>query len=194
MIDERFIFLGVLFNVLGTISYLIETIKGRVKPNKVTWFLWALAPLVAFSAQIQQNVGLQSITTFTVGFGPLFIFFASFINKKSDWKITNFDIYCGLLSLLGLMFWAITKVGNIAILFAILADALAAIPTIVKSYRKPETEDYRAYLYAAISAVITLLTIKNWDFAHYAFQSYVLVICILFVVLIKFKLGKKIRS
>src|SRR3989344_5145645 len=163
MIDERFIFLGVLFNVLGTISYLIETVKGRVKPNKVTWFLWALAPLIAFTAQMQQNVGLYAITTFAVGFGPLFIFFASFVNKKSGWKITNFDIYCGLFSLLGLVLWGITKVGNIAILFAILADALAAVPTIVKSYHHPETEDYRAYLYAAISAVITLLTIKNWD-------------------------------
>ena len=89
MLDERFVFVGFGLSLIGGASYLFATIKGIAKPNKVTWFLWALAPLIAFWAQIQQGVGLQSLMTFVVGFNPLLIFLASFVNKKAFWKIAE---------------------------------------------------------------------------------------------------------
>lgn len=192
MIDEKFVFVGAVINLYGTFSYLLSTLKGETKPNKITWFLWALAPLIAFAAQVYQGVGLSSVMTFVVGFGPLLIFTASFVNRKSEWKISSFDLICGGLSLIGIILWSITRTGDIAILFAILADGLAAIPTLIKSYYEPETENYHAFLFAGINGFITLLTIKQWDFAHYAFPLYIFAICFIFVLLIKFKLGKRI--
>lgn len=192
MIDEKFVFIAVALNLVGGLSYLIATIKGEAKPNKVTWFLWGLASMIAFVAQVKQGVGLSSLMTFTVGFSPILIFFASFLNKKADWKITRFDLICGALSLIGLSLWALTKVGNVAILFAILADLLAGIPTIIKAYKAPETENYKAYLFSGIAAIITLLTIKQWDFAHSSFAFYILGFNIITFPLIKFKLGKKL--
>lgn len=190
MIDERFIFVGAAINLYGTLSYLLSTLKGETKPNRVTWFLWALAPLIAFVAQIYQGVGLSAVMTFVVGFGPLLIFIASFVNKKSEWKVSNFDLICGGLALIGIIFWAVTRTGNIAILFAILADGLAAIPTLIKSFYEPETENYKAFLFAGINSLIALSIIKQWDFANAAFPLYIFVICLIFVLLIKFKLGK----
>lgn len=194
MIDERFVFLAVALNLYGGLSYLISTLKGEVKPNKVTWFIWALAPLIAFGAAVSEGVGLSSLISLSVGLSPLLIFFASFLNKKAEWKLTTFDITCGILSLLGLVLWGITRAGNLAILFAILADGLAAVPTLVKSFYYPETENYKAFFFAAIAAIITLFTLKNWDFAHYAFPVYIFSICFIFVLLIKFQLGKKVTQ
>lgn len=194
MIDEKFIFLAVILNLIGGLSYLIDTIKGKAKPNKVSWFLWGLAPMIAFVAQVKQGVGLSSLMTFTVGFSPIIIFFVSFLNKKAAWKITKFDLICGALSLFGLILWAYTRVGNVAILFSLLADFLAGIPTLIKAYKAPETENYQAYLFAGIAAVITLLTLKNWDFAHSGFAFAILTFNVIAFPLIKFKLGKKISS
>lgn len=193
MIDEKFIFLAVAFNLIGSVSYLTDTLKGKAKPNKVSWSLWAIAPMIAFAAQVKQGVGLASLMTFAVGFGPVIIFLASLINKKAAWKITNFDLICGALSLLGLILWAFTRVGNLAILFSILSDGLAGVPTIVKSYKAPETENYHAYFFAWISSIITLLTIKSWDFAHYSFAIYIFLFNLITFPLIKFKLGKKLH-
>jgi hypothetical protein len=194
MIDERFVFLAICFNFIGAFGYLKDTISGKVKPNKVTWFLWALFSLTAFVAEINQGVGLSSVMTFVVGFNPLVIFFASFLNKKSQWKITKFDLICGAISLLGLLLWVVTKEGNLAILFAILADALAGVPTLIKSYKEPETESSGVYLFAAISAAITLLTLKEWNFATFVFPLYIVLICVTFFALIKFKLGKRLSK
>src|SRR5258705_13291527 len=124
MINQNWIYVGLAFQSWGGLSYLIDTVKGKVQPNRVTWLLWAIAPLIAFSAMIKQGVGIESLSTFIIGFVPLLIFIASFFNKKAVWHITKFDLICGTLSVLGLVLWLITKVGNVAILFSIIADGL----------------------------------------------------------------------
>ncbi len=190
MINENFIYLGALFNLFGSTSYVIDTIKGKTKPNRVTWFLWALAPLIAFGAMLGGGVSfLGGLMTFMVGFGPLMVLIASFVNKKSVWKITRFDIVCGVLSLIGVGLWFITRTGQIAILFSILADGLASLPTIVKAFKEPESESYLVFLFGAISAAITLLAAKTLDFTHIGFPAYIFVVCIVIFVLVKFKIG-----
>jgi len=194
MLNENFVILAVVVGSFTSIIYLIDTIKGKVQPNKVTFFLWALAPLIAFTAQIKQGVGIQSLLTFLVGFEPLLIFFASFLNKKSAWKLGSFDFICGALSLAGILAWYITQVGNLAIAFSIVADGLAALPTIVKVYRYPETENGLLYLGGFISALLTLLTIPSWTFAYYGFNLYLVVVTLIIFSLIQFKLGKKLSK
>lgn len=194
MLDERFVLLGVLLNIVGGLDYFIKTLQGKVKPNRVTWFLWALIPFIAFAAEINQGVGMQSLLTFMVGFNPLLIFFASFINKNSVWKINLLDIICAVFSLMGILLWMVTQVGDYAIMFSILADALAGIPTVIKSYRHPESEDYKIYYYGMLSAVITLLTVRQWNLANYGFPLYIFSINILLTVLIRFKIGIFLKS
>ncbi len=190
MINENFVIVGAVIGAIGALSYLIDTVKGKVKPNRVSFFLWSLAPLIAFAAEIQKGVGIQSLMTFSVGFLPLTIFIASFFNKKAEWKLGRFDIICGVLSLVGLIFWYISKEGNVAIAFSILADGLAALPTITKSYYYPETESGWPYLTGGISAGLTLLTIRDWSFAHYGFPVYILVVTLIIFSLVQFKIGK----
>ena len=91
MIDEKFVFLAIVLGLFGSFSYLIATIKGQAKPNKITWFIWAVAPLITFAAQAKQGVGLISLMTLAAGIGPLFIFFASFLNTQSLFRIYAFN-------------------------------------------------------------------------------------------------------
>src|SRR5574338_239963 len=119
MLNQNFVIVGTIIGAIGAVAYLIDTVKGKVKPNRVSFLLWSIAPLIAFAAQIQQGVGLESLMTFSTGFLPLTTFIASFVNKKAEWKLTKFDVVCGGLSLIGLILWLVTRVGNIAIAFSI---------------------------------------------------------------------------
>lgn len=194
MLDPNFVILGTIIGSVGGTAYLIYTIQGKVKPNRVTYLIWAIAPLIATVAQIQQGVGIQALMTFSIGFLPLLIFIASLFNKKAEWKVTKFDLICGALSIIGLLLWSITRVGNVAIVFAILADGLAALPTIVKSYKYPETESGWTYLTAAINSAFVLLTITAWDFAHYGIATYFLISSLIIFFLVQFKIGKKFHK
>ncbi len=194
MLDEKFIILGALLSFSGGLNYLINTIKGKTQPNRVSWFLWALAPMIAFVAELDKGVGLTSLMTFMAGFNPLLIVIASFLNKKSYWKLEKMDYVYGSISLFAILIWQITGEGNLAILFSILADGLASIPTVVKSYHQPETESSLIFLFGMINAGITLLTIKDWTFAHWGFPAYIFLICVILYSLIKFKLGLMIQA
>jgi hypothetical protein len=194
MINQNFIFVGFTLNLIGSLSYVIATLKGKTRPNRVTWFMWALAPLIAFVAQLSEDVGIQSLLTFAVGFGPLMVFTASFVNRKSVWRLTAFDMVCGALSLLGLLGWLITRHGNTAILFSILADGLAAVPTLRKSWTEPQSESSIVFGLAAINAIITLLTIDHFTFANSAFATYILAMCVVLFTLIRFNLGPRLAE
>ena len=192
MLNQNFIIIGTLIGAAGSLAYLVDTVKGNVKPNRVSFLLWSIAPLIAFAAQIKQGVGLESLMTFSTGFLPLTVFIASFVNKKAEWKITKFDLICGALSILGLILWLVTKVGNIAITFSILADALAAIPTLVKAYRYPDTEIAWPWIATVFGVVLTLLTLNALTFANSGFIIYILIVNTLIFSLVQFRIGEKL--
>lgn len=193
MISDKFVLFGCALNLIGSSSYVVHTVQGKTKPNRVSWLMWALAPMIALAAEIHADVGIQALLTFIVGFGPAMVFAASFVNRKSVWKITKFDILCGVLSMMGVVAWLFTKDGDYAIAFVIIGDIFAAIPTLRKSYTNPETESYLVFLLASINAALVLLTIDNWNFATYAFPIYILAICLVLVWLIKLRWGLKQR-
>ena len=193
MLPSGFVIIGALIGAAGSVAYLVDTVKGKVKPNRVSFLLWSIAPFIAFAAQINQGVGLESVMTFGTGFLPMTVFAASFVNKKAEWKVTRFDLVCGFLSIIGLALWLVTKVGNVAILFSILADGLAAVPTIVKAYRYPDTELAWPWLATVFGVVLTLLTLSEVTFANSGFIIYILLVDAFIFSLIQFRIGEKVK-
>lgn len=193
MLHPNFVIVGTLIGAIGTLAYIVDTVKGEIKPNRVSFLMWSIAPFIAFAAMLKQGVGISSLMTFSTGFLPLMVFIASFVNKKAEWKLTRFDLLCGFLSLVGLVLWMITQVGNIAIIFSIMADGLAAIPTIRKAYTYPETEIAWPWFATAIGVVLTLLTLKSWTFADYGFIVYILIVNLIISALVQFKIGKRMH-
>jgi hypothetical protein len=196
VIDPRFAILGALIILTGNAAYARDTVRGNTQPNRVTWTMWALAPMIAFAAEVAQGVGLNAVLTLAVGFGPLMVVVASFLDPKAYARVTPFDAGCGVLSLAALGAWAATGRGNVAILLSVLADFLAAIPTIRKAYLRPETEHAAAFLSGVAGAAITLLTIKpeDWGFASVAFPAYILLDSALISSLILIPRGRAVRT
>lgn len=193
MINEGWAYVAAVINVLGTITYIIDVFRGKARPNRVTWGVLTIAPTIAFSSMLSQGVSLaQSIMTFSVGFSPFLIFVSSFVVKYPAWKLKKFDITCGMLSIFGLLLWWITGEGNIAVVFSILADALAFLPTLVKSYFHPETESPWTFMASEIATIMGLMTVTTWNLEHVGFQLYILVANIVAIHLIYFKLGLKL--
>jgi hypothetical protein len=191
MISSPFVIVGALLQIVGVASYMVAMFKGDAQPNRVSWFLWALGPLVAFSAELNYHIGLVALMTFTVGFGPLLIFLGSFISRGAKWKLTRLDVTCGALSLGGLMLWQLTGEGYLAIALSIVSDLLAWIPTFVKSFQQPETENWHYFFFDATSAALALLAIDRWTFANWAWPVWIFASCASLVVVIKFKPGAR---
>ena len=134
--------------------------------------MWSLAPFIATAASLSDGGRWEVLPVFMSGFCPFMIFVASFVNKDATWELHWFDYACGGASFLALFLWTITRDPTIAIVLAILADGLAALPTMKKSWSHPETETSLTYLAASLAASTSFLAISDWRFNEYAFPVY----------------------
>lgn len=173
---QYLVILGALVSLSGCLSYALQTIKGKTKPNRVSWLLWSIAPLIATAAGLASGVTWAVLPVFISGFGPLLVFLSSCANTSAYWKLKRFDYLCGIFSLLALLLWFITKNPNVAIVFAILSDAAAAIPTLKKAWWHANTETYAPFLGGFFSAATGFFAIQHWIFAALAFPIYLLFI------------------
>ena len=172
MLPEYFVIIGAVVASIGGLYYLYETLTGTAKPNRVTWILWGIFPMITFVAQRSQGVEGISWVSFASGFTPILVVVASFFNKKSYWKTQPLDYACLSIGIIGIILWALTDNANLAITFAIFADFAAALPTILKAYKHPETESWIAFALSTFGFVISTLAIHIWTFENYAFVTY----------------------
>ena len=184
MINQNFIYLSLLFAIIGYGGYIIDTWKGVTQPNRVSWSLWALAALVTLASQHKLNGGIQLLYTAMQVILPLTIFLVSFRDKKAYWKLTRYDFLCGAVSLVGILVLLFTHRPLAALWLGILSDFFASIPTLTKCYTNPETESWRTYFFAVLSSLIAVLTVKPWAFVNYSFAFYVMLINVAFTLLI----------
>jgi hypothetical protein len=81
-------------------------------------------------------------------------------------------VLCGGCALAGVVLWRVTTDPALAVLFSIVADALAGIPTVAKAYRAPDTEKTFPYWLNIAAFSITLCTVRSWNFVNSAFFCY----------------------
>ena len=193
MINVNWIYLGTAIGALGTAVYLRDTLRGTTKPNRVTWLLWAVAPLLAAAVELNAGVGLRALPTFMIGFLPLLVFAASFHNPVAVWKVRRIDYACGAMSLAGTAAWLATQNGVVAIVAAIAADFLAGVPTMMKSWSHPESESVSSYVGAVINSGILLLTVVRWTTEVVAFPLFILCVCSVQVLLVGGRVGPRLR-
>lgn len=166
------VIIGSLVNVLGTGKYILDTIRGTTKPNRMTWFMWSVAPIIGTAAALASGVTWATLPVLMAGLMPLCVFLASFINRNSYWQLGAFDYSCGALSVLALVLWYLTKDPTIAIVFAIASDFVAGVPTLMKCWKQPLTETASGFTASGFNNLMSFLVITNWDFANIAFPLY----------------------
>lgn len=176
MLPEYFAILGAILGSLGGFYYLYETVLGRTQPNRITWLLWGIFPMVIFAAQRAQGVAGVSWTSFVAGFMPLLIVAVSFFNRKAYWKSEPRDYYLMAAAIVGIALWAVTDNPNLALLFSLLADMLAGLPTLIKAYRHPGSESWVAYAISTFGFGISLLSVQVHNLENTAFVAYVFIL------------------
>ncbi len=184
---EYWIYFGVFVQSIGTLTYAYLTLKGEVQPNRMTWFIWALAPMLAGGIAWYEGVGIVALPVFSAGFFPFIVFIASFFNPKAYWKLGTLDYIAGASALVALFFWAFLQSTSLAIILLVLANALAFFPTLIKAWKFPKSESSWSYSGTVISSGIGLFAVENWITEEYAFLLYTLIFCIVAVVYIERK-------
>ena len=158
--------LGIIAGVLslvGYIPYIISTVRGITRPNKATWIIWSVVGgLLAFSYLAE---GDPNTIWLPLGYfiGPLIVAVLSFWHGYSEWS--RLDKICLILAFISIIPWVISDDATFTLLMNVFIDSTGAIPTLVKTYREPETEDFTAWFIFFIANTIQVVAIRQWNLA-----------------------------
>lgn len=180
LLPVYFVFVGMAINFAGSVGYFIETLQGRVKPNKISWGLWAFISIIAFTIQYSETGSSTAYFTLVAGLIPLCVFVASFFNKNAYWKLSMQDYIAGAISVIAIAIWLLADEPVLALSFSILADLSAAVPTLHKAYTEPLTETALPYASAGVGALLSILASERGsEFLELAYAVYIFMICII---------------
>jgi hypothetical protein len=172
---QYLVIFGAVFQLFGNFFYIKETLWGKTRPNRVSWFMWSIGSLIASAAAFSAGVGWAALPVLASGLGPLLVFIASFANRNSYWKLEKFDYLCGFFSILALALWAATEQPAVAIIFAIISDIFACVPTIVKAWKRPETESGITHIASLFNSLTSFAAVRAWNFVSVAFPVYLVI-------------------
>lgn len=155
----------------GMVPYISDTIKGKTKPNIVSWFTWTLLTGVGTFAALSEGAVTTAIFSGAATIATLSI---AVLGVRSGVKrYTAFDIVCQALALLGIILWQTSQDATIAIAIVVVTDMIACLPTIRHAWGSPHAETWQAFAAGAVGAFLTLFTITQGTFVALAYPIWI---------------------
>lgn len=163
--------IALVLSLAANVPYIVETLQGKVKPERVSWFIWTLLGAVYFwSALLEDGAVL-----FTAGelIGPAIAFLLALrygVGGKS-----KFDMIMLVLALIAISCLLIAENALLGLVFALTADLIALVLTIRKLHADPSTESRWAWGIFALSGVFAVLSLEIFTVETLAFPVYVVI-------------------
>jgi hypothetical protein len=120
--------------IVSVIPYAFRAYQRKVHPSLTSWSLWALIALVLLLTYRSSGAKENAWPTIFGFFNPFLIVITVMIRQGGWKKPTRVELGCIIFCILSLILWVFVKeskmLSQFALYLAILADALAAVPTI----------------------------------------------------------------
>lgn len=164
--------------IVSIIPYSIRTWQKKITPNPTSWLLWTIIAFALFLTY-KSSGAKDSIWPAIFGFtNPLLITVLIVIRQKTRFeKITEqTDMCCLIAGIASLIMWAFMRknpdLAQYALYVAIIADAFAAIPTIVFLWNNPLEDRPFAWGLFSIGYGLSIFAIEENSIANYALPLY----------------------
>lgn len=169
-----FLTLSIIQGLFGQIIGIISILKGSFKPQRMTRFLYFLMNFLFVGTLIAQGswdalglAGAQFI-------GNAIIFFLSFKHGMGGTNKSDFVTLAG--AVITFIVWQTTSNPTLALMMSIATDYIAFIPSYLKIWVKPETEDWRFYASDIFSSTFSFLSLRSYGLGNIAYPIYIFII------------------
>ncbi len=163
--DPKFIaaFIATLLAIVGNVPYLRDVIRHRVEPHAYTWFVWSIITCIVFFGQLAKGAGIGALPTAASEIFTILIFIFSLHNGFKH--VRPIDKFFLVLALAGLIPWAITHDPTVSVIIAVAIDLIAFIPTLRKTWDKPNSETPLLFLTNVIRHALMLYSLEAYNVA-----------------------------
>ena len=144
---------GIVYNI-GYIPYVLQILKGKTRPNLLSWVGWFFLLVIGSSAQLAGgatwSVALHIAAAIGCGITTLVAF------RYGYATFTILEKLCFLLAALAIGVWVVTDEPLYGLILAVAADSILFVPTMVKTWRNPQSEALWGWLLFATGSLIAV--------------------------------------
>ncbi len=176
-----FVFIAAAMRVGAGLAYVRAVITGRARPNPVSWLLWSITPMISFAASLSDGFSSGSVIILALGISPVLVFIGSMIRQPKAFKLDKLNLTCLLIALAGIGLWVVVDSPILAVVLAIAADAVSAIPTLVKIKKHPYSEYLPTYAVNASGMAVAILANESFNALDLSFPFYVFAVNIVII-------------
>ncbi len=179
-----------IISLSSLIPYVRDIVRGTTRPNTITWGLWFFIQVIAIAAQVHEGASWSIVFVIVDGITILVVLGFSIAGYGyREWNI--FDACCGVLGVVAIVAWQTTGDAILALIFSILADGLAALPTLRKAYTDAWSEHPWGWALTTLAATLGLASTARYNPANILFPGYL--IAINFLTFVFSFLGRKVQ-
>ncbi len=174
MIIDSAIF-GVLSSLailIGVVPYIRDIYTKRARPHILSWLGWSFITGLGASAMYAEGSTWLATIVAANTLACLLIVLFSLIRGSGVWQSSKSDGFFFGLGIFGLILWITLDMPILALICAILADFAFGLPTIMKSYKDPDSETPFAWIMATVSGFLSLFAIETLAFYEVAYPIY----------------------
>jgi hypothetical protein len=192
MIDKEI--LGVVAGILSFFAYslyIYSTVFGKTKPNRVTWWILTFIGLMIASSYYFTGGRATMWIALSYVLGPLITAILS-LKYGEGTRLELMDKWCLAVAIGSVAIWYVSQSAILALFINIFLDFVGILPTIKKSYFRPEGEDRMAWTIESLATIINLFAIERAVFIIAFYPVYLFAINGVVTVLLYKPLIKKI--
>lgn len=156
------------------IIYIISIFRGGTKPNRATWWIWAFMGLVLALSYHASGADNTIWVPYVEFLGPFLIGLLSLKYGEGGFRDKT-DLICIIGAVFSVALWIIFNNPVIALVTNLAIDSFAIIPTIKKSYLRPEGEDFWGWFGTGLADTLNMFAVERFSFAVLLYPIYMLV-------------------
>jgi uncharacterized protein with PQ loop repeat len=170
MLQTLFGIIAGFFGLLGYLPYIITTIRGKNIPNRATWWIWGTLGII--QGITYYCSGASNTIWLPILYAACQIIIAVLSIKFGEGGWNRFDRICLIGAGFSLILWWWYDSPTAALLFTLVIDSFGALPTVIKSYHNPETENCFSWTIFFIANTLNLFALENWSLELAAYPFY----------------------
>lgn len=191
---QIFLVLSVIIILWSYILGIYSIVKGKFRPQRMTRFLilvFSIIYVVSLLVQGNRNAIWLALVSLI---STLIIFLLSI--KKGMGGVAKLDITVLIMVVFSIIVWKATNNPVLGLTMSLVADLTSYIPTFLKAWKFPETEEWKFYASFVLANFLNLLSISHYTFGKVILQSYLLGVdaAIILIVVLRGHILKKIKK
>ncbi len=173
-ITFAFLVISTILPLYSPVPYIRSILRGETKPHRTTRLVYLaiglLTTLSLLAAGDRVAIWISAVSLLQA----IILFFLGLTYGVGGWSKT--DLLCLTLACVGIFAWQTTKDPLLGLYFGILADLAGTIPTIIKTWHDPTTEEPQFYILDGAAGAFNVFALTRWAPGDFTYPLYLFLI------------------